>query len=303
MKKLTAIFVLTLSLSVEAKLHQWQHPDVQSAWQQGYKGQNTEVVIIDDFSSSDKCWGILEHKRKHQQHGLWVSDFARIVAPEASISRIDYTIDNNLPSQLKDPNSTKLTIINLSFGVTNDYTKSPSFDIRNADLLLSNEENSLVEYAKNGEAIVVKAAGNDTISTSYPLNRSNNTFDILDYGLRDGQSILFVGALNKNGTPTDQAQLTSYSNYAGNNANIQNHFVSVGVEDDITELSGTSFAAPIVSGYAAIIGSKFVNATPNQVVKQILDTARTDTIVNYSKDIHGCGEASLSRSLAPTEIK
>ncbi|WP_245466973.1 MULTISPECIES: S8 family serine peptidase [unclassified Mesorhizobium] len=76
----------------------------------------------------------------------------------------------------------------------------------------------------------------------------------------------------------------------------------VGVEGDKTGLYGTSFAAPIISGYAAIIGSKFTKATPVQITNDLLNTARTDTLANYDPSIYGKGEASLSRALAPVAI-
>jgi subtilisin family serine protease len=68
-------------------------------------------------------------------------------------------------------------------------------------------------------------------------------------------------------------------------------------------LYGTSFAAPVVSGYAAIVGSKFTRATATQISNQLLNTARQDTIANYSATLYGRGEASLSRALAPLSIK
>jgi subtilisin family serine protease len=71
----------------------------------------------------------------------------------------------------------------------------------------------------------------------------------------------------------------------------------------MTGLAGTSFAAPIVSGYAAIIGSKFRTATPTQITNQLLTTARQDTIANYNAAMHGRGEASLARALSPVTIK
>ncbi|MFM2349671.1 MAG: hypothetical protein RIR04_637, partial [Pseudomonadota bacterium] len=42
--------------------------------------------------------------------------------------------------------------------------------------------------------------------------------------------------------------------------------------------------------------------TPLQITNQLLDTARTDTILGYDVSIHGQGEASLSRALAPVSI-
>jgi subtilisin family serine protease len=68
-------------------------------------------------------------------------------------------------------------------------------------------------------------------------------------------------------------------------------------------IADTSFAAPIISAYGAIIGSKFTSATPTQITLQLLNTARTDTLKNYSASVYGNGEASLSRALEPISIR
>jgi subtilisin family serine protease len=68
---------------------------------------------------------------------------------------------------------------------------------------------------------------------------------------------------------------------------------------DFPVTSGTSFAAPLVAGYTSIIMQKFPNLSAANTSNIILDTARTDTITGYSATIHGKGEASLSRALAP----
>jgi len=57
--------------------------------------------------------------------------------------------------------------------------------------------------------------------------------------------------LSCNGSTTAKASLASYSNYAGSDSAIQKNFLVVGVKGDTTGLYGTSFAAPIISGYAA----------------------------------------------------
>jgi hypothetical protein len=51
------------------------------------------------------------------------------------------------------------------------------------------------------------------------------------------------------------------------------------------------------------LGSKFKSATPLQITNQLLSTARKDTIRGYNPAIHGRGEASLTRALAPVTIK
>ena len=113
----------------------------------------------------------------------------------------------------------------------------------------------------------------------------------------------FVGALDRNGTTTNKANLAYYSNYAGADSKVQNNFLVVGVRGDLTGLYGTSFAAPVITGYASVLGSKFTSATPTQITNQLLTTARQDTINNYSAAVYGRGEASITRALAPVSIK
>ena len=65
---------------------------------------------------------------------------------------------------------------------------------------------------------------------------------------------------------------------------------------------GTSYAAPVVAGYAAVVMQKFPNLTAQNTSSIILDTARYDTLTcnpNCDPTIYGKGEASLSRALAP----
>ena len=64
-------------------------------------------------------------------------------------------------------------------------------------------------------------------------------------------------------------------------------------------LYGTSFAALVVAGYAAIVGSKFATKDAAMVASQLLSTAREDTNFGYNFAIHGQGEACLSCALAP----
>ena len=77
----------------------------------------------------------------------------------------------------------------------------------------------------------------------------------------------------------------------------------VGVDGARTGLYGTSFAAPIITGYSAILSSKFTNASSTQIANQLLNTARQDTISNFNAATHGRGEASITRSLAPINIR
>ena len=162
-------------------------------------------------------------------------------------------------------------------------------------------EASIINYARDGRAVVVKAAGNDGVAVG--AANSAGRVDYLNRDLIGRQSAIFVGALSSHGTPEAKASMAWYSNTAGSNPIVQNQFLVVGVTGDKTSLYGTSFAAPIVSGYAAVLGSKFTRATPTQITNQLLSTARKDTVAGYSAAIHGRGEASIARALSPRAIQ
>lgn len=266
----------------------WMSSDVAAAWAQGYKGQGTTVRIVDQFSGPSNITGNLTGITTRATHGYWVTNEARLIAPAAAVSPIDFS--NNSAIRL----NRGLNIINASYGMQGAAGYSVD------DVNWGAREGSMVSYAKNGQAIVVKSAGNDATSVGGVTAR--NTQDYLAHALTGAQSAIFVGALTTNGTTAKPATLASYSSKAGDNPDVQKQFVVVGVESSKTRLAGTSFAAPIVTGYAAILGSKFRGATATQVTNQLLDTARTDTIANYNASVHGRGEASLSRALAPKTI-
>lgn len=280
--------VLKVTVSTPV-LRNWMSPDVKVAWQAGFKGQGTTVTVIDDFTSRDKFSGNLDGKKRTQLHGDWTTLEIGLLAPSASLKTVDFNGSNAITLS-----SSGLNVLNLSYGLyaTAGYTVQ--------QIGFTNLENSIVAAAQ-GRAVVAKAAGNDAIAIGGV--DSSGDQDYLNIALEGGSSVLYVGALNSNGTVNAKTSLASYSNYAGSDTWVQSHFITVGVAGNKTGLYGTSFAAPVIAGYSAILGSKFKTATATQITNQLLSTARTDTIQNYSADVYGVGEASLSRALAPASIQ
>jgi subtilisin family serine protease len=270
-------------------LRNWMSADVKVAWQAGFKGQGTTVTVIDDFTSRDKFSGNLDGKRRTQRHGEWTSLEIGLLAPSASLKTVDFNGSNAITLA-----NSGLNVLNLSYGLyaTAGYTVQ--------QIGFTNLENSIVA-AGQGRAVVAKAAGNDSIAVGAVDNSGDQ--DYLNIALEGGSSVLYVGALNGNGTVNAKTSLAYYSNYAGSDTWVQSHFITAGVEGGKTGLYGTSFAAPVIAGYAAILGSKFKSATATQITNQLLSTARTDTISNYSPSVYGVGEASLARALAPSSIR
>ncbi len=264
--------------------------DVGEAWAQGYKGAGTTITFVDDFRSKNFLRGKLGAKSENLLHGQWTLKEASLIAPSANVATQDFYSGTSV--QLT---STGLNILNLSYAM---YYRN---GLDASKISWSQQESSVIDHAKNGLAVVSKAAGNDAV----PIGRSNRSgnVDYLNTALRGAASAIYVGALSKNGTPTAKASLANYSNTAGTDLTTQNQFVVVGVDNSKTGLSGTSFAAPVISGYAAILGSKFTGASPADITNQLLSTARTDTVVKYNPAIYGRGEASLSRALAPVSMK
>ncbi|WP_430464007.1 S8 family serine peptidase [Tabrizicola sp.] len=282
-----ASLVLSATAAYAQEVRSWMNSEIGDAWSQGFKGQGTSITVVDDFRSNYGYYGDLRGYTELRRHGEWTALETSMIAPSAKVYAHDF--GNTRAVKLQRG----LNTLNLSYGMmaADGYS----------GVRWGQRESSIVGYARDGKAVVVKAAGNDAVAVG--AANSSGLVDYLNRDLVGKQSAIFVGALNSHGTIDDKASLAWYSNTAGANTVVQNQFVVVGVTGDTTGLYGTSFAAPIVAGYAAVLGSKFSKATPTQITNQLLNTARQDTISGYSADVHGRGEASIARALAPSAIK
>jgi hypothetical protein len=273
--------------------YSWMSADVPSAWAAGYKGQGSTITMVDEFSGRDPFWGNLTGTWQYQLHGYWTTEEAGLIAPSAAITRQSFYSGTAVKLA-----PTGLNVVNLSYAMyaAEGYPLS--------SIGWSAQEASIIQYATNGQAVISKAAGNDAVAVGTPVTSGSyaGNQDYLATALIGTKSAIFAGALNSNGTTTNKASLAWYSDYAGSNTAVQSHFLVVGVAGDQTSLYGTSFAAPIISGYSAILGSKFKGATSTQITNQLLSTARTDTLLNYNAATYGRGEASLANALAPLSI-
>lgn len=269
--------------------YNWMSPEIKNAWTQGYRGQGTTITVVDDFSSRNGFSGNLGDGTRVLRHGDWTFKEIYMLAPYASMKKDEFTQAQTVRLYAG------LNILNLSYGMF----ASSQYSLN--QLAWSSQESSIIQYARNGAAVVVKAAGNYSVAVT--AANAQGQKDFLNLALVGAQSALFVGALDRNGTTTNKANIASYSNYAGADASVQQRFLMVGVRGDLTGLYGTSFAAPVISAYSSVLGSKFKQATATQISNQLLNTARQDTIMNYNVAIHGRGEASITRALAPVSIR
>lgn len=280
----------TLSAAT-APYYCWMSSEIKGAWNAGFKGAGVAMTFVDDYTSADAFAGNLGDGTITQLHGEWTRKEALMLAPEATAYRDDF---NDEVAVFLQPN--RLNVLNLSYtfgSMASFYT--PSFNWGAYP-----QEESIINAARNGTAVISKSAGNDAVAVG---TAKKGVLDYLGTALIGTQSTIFAGSLDFNGTTSNKAPLSYYSNYAGSNPDVQSHFLVVGVDYKATGLAGTSFAAPVIAGYAAVLGSKFTTASPTAIVNTLLSTARTDTIVNYSPSVHGRGEASIKNALAPVSIQ
>jgi len=305
--------------------------DVLAAWNQGWTGKGSNILLIDTYANRVGC-----SYANGNCHGIATMMNTDLIAPGATKFGLDYAFTTNFTGTAFDISGTNLTssksinVINMSWSFiysTNNWNCdsgcgiAPTSAVYNAGIAslantytnlnnVLNGTTSVANLSNFANSVIVQAAGNDALDSKYNLNA---------LGLSGNASVqnrlLVVGALNKNGTVASPATIATYSNTAGTNTSISDRFVvangtmpwtagSVKIDGSNfpANYMGTSFAAPQVAGYAAIVMQKFPNITASSTSNIILDTARTDTLScspNCDPTIYGKGEASLSRALAP----
>lgn len=159
-------------------------------------------------------------------------------------------------------------IINLSFG-----TKGESEDIVSA-----------IRYAKEKGVFVVVAAGND-----------NSNADLYTPA-GDDEDAYTVSAI------TPQYKKVSFSNY-GSSIDVAAPGVKVisTVPGGYAAWDGTSMAAPIVSGVAALVKAENPDLTPDQIA-EVLDSTATD-ILDKGEDLQsGYGVVDAYKAISKVKV-
>ncbi len=292
------VFSGLTSAQITPKYYDWMSGEVKSSgWDKGYSGQGTQIVTFDFFTTGDPFYAKLDSYNVSARHGSHVGKVTRLLAPNSTLRYVDY---NNTQMTAMPIDKAKINIINASLGLFTDKDLVKPGEVFGNTLV-----RDMINHSKNGTAIIVKAAGNDAINMGDALTSGAkiDKEDGLNTSLITSNSVIYVGALSNFGNVANKASMASYSNKAGTDVEFQKRFLVTGVRAYKIGVGGTSMAAPIVSSYAAIVGSKFKTATPTQVANQLLNTARTDTVMNYDPSIYGKGEVSITRALAPVSLK
>lgn len=206
-------------------------------------------------------------------------------------------------------NTKKAKVINWSYGAP--YQPGVTFEpLQGGDINAAR-----VAYNK---ALIVKAAGNGYEGIGQEFGTSFVT-DVQKNVLKSYlNNVIFVGALNYNGSSIaawsdrpGEACLQGLSEFKCTNKNKYKYYYIVapgyvdttaGSGNGSSYTQGTSFAAPIVAGAAALIKSRWPKLKPKQVRDILLRTA-TDMGKKGVDKVYGRGALNINKALKPIKGK
>ena len=158
------------------------------------------------------------------------------------------------------------SIINMSFG----KGQSPEKDV----------VDDAVRYAEKNDVLIVHAAGNSSdnvdIEENYPDDYYRKPKGFLFFKKKQNKNYITIGA---SGPSSGKDMAAEFSNYGPKDVDLFAPGVSVlsSVPDDGYEiLQGTSMAAPVVSGVAALVRSYFPKLSAKQVKEVLMAGAKKD---------------------------
>jgi cell wall-associated protease len=157
------------------------------------------------------------------------------------------------------------SVINMSFG------KGYSWDKRAVD--------RAVKYARKKDVLLVHAAGNSAQNNDKEDNFPNKTYEKKGlFGPKQADNWLEIGALSWKGGENMPA---SFSNYGKESVDVFApgvDILSTTPDQGYEKFSGTSMAAPVVAGVAAVIRSHYPGLTAAQVRQIIMASAEVQNV-------------------------
>ena len=288
----TKLNTITTSGEYKKNIKQYDTIHMGAAHARGFTGKNTSINIVDDFNT---------------YHGYSVYEIAQNIAPDANIVRTNIaTPQNTLQSYDYIANA-----INKSetFNIYNASWQIPSSESVNAARAIYNSPDSIKSYAAaqeymyaqtsqnfitqirnsvvDNDSIFVWAAGNESKTESGALSALPLAFPELN-----GHFVNVVSVDNNN-------NLAWYSNQCGITQNYCIAAPGSAWKTDASDYnSGTSFAAPVVSGAIATIREAFPYMKTEDITKLLFVTAR-DLGETGVDSVFGWGLLDMERATRP----
>lgn len=261
-----------------------QYNDIRAAYSlaRGYTGKNSYIAVFDSNNTTS--------------HGANVAALAGgTIAPDANVNiytvaRSQYDFDSfyEIGNTIQNATTDGANIYNFSWSA-DIYANQIRSRHHMEQLTDKNFINSLTNAASTNDAIFVWAAGNDSNSQSSALSAMPLHIPELN-----GHFVNVVAWDSATGS------LAYYSNECG----ITKNYCITAPGSDINApatneiISGTSFAAPIVSAAIAVIREAFPYMQANQITALLFETARDIGEVGVDT-VYGHGMLDLERATRP----
>lgn len=262
-----------------------QYDDIRLAYSlaRGYTGRGTTIAVLD---SDTNYW-----------HGAAVASIAGgTVAPNATITSYaiasghdDFISYNKIGDIIAT--ATDANVFNASWTVT-----MPAAEINSRATLIAHTGDNFIrqisDAATTRDAIFVWAAGNDGMKDSGALSAMPRVIPELD-----GHFINVVA------WDSDAKRLADYSNACGVTRNYCITAPGNNIANDATKrpVSGTSFAAPIVSAAVAVLREAYPYMTAPQITELLFTTAQ-DLGTPGVDEVYGWGMLDMERATRPVGV-
>jgi hypothetical protein len=265
---------------------------VAFAHERGILGRDVRILVLEDSGTGEhetlKGWIESASKERAREgftqkvdHGAGMAYLIRSLAPESK------ALVEHIGELSKAQKSYKAQIINASFGskTSGDFEKN------------------FGGFVDNHDVIIIKSAGNnqEDLSLDPELSGSEDLWP----------QVIFAGNLRPDYRPATS------SGVPGENENIQNRFLWTVATDtfsatgpvgsgQVSPISGTSGAAAIISGAAALIKSAHPEFTMDRVSEVLLESADRDITSLFGGHGHNAvytPDAELATQRAYTQWK
>jgi subtilisin family serine protease len=237
-------------------------------------------VMAGTPSHGTHCSGIIAAARNNSVGMDGIADNVRIMMVRAVPDGDEH--DKDIANAIRYAVDNGAKVISMSFGKSFSPEK--------------NWVDDAVKYAESKDVLLVHAAGNDAKNIDTAENYPNPVF--LDNSGK-AKNFITVGA---SGDPTNGGFTASFSNYGKNQVDVfapgVNIYSTLPGGNKYGNFSGTSMAAPVVAGIAALIREYFPDLTAEQVkyvieqsvtpIKEKVKLPGTDQMV-YLSDISKSG--------------
>ncbi len=245
----------------------------------GYGNGNPQNLVADENHGTHVA-GIIAAERNNGKGIKGVANNVALMSLRAVPNGDEY--DKDIAKAIRYAVDNGAKIINASFGKSFSPNAEWVYDA--------------IKYAAENDVLIVHAAGNDGLDLDSPTN-PNFPNDQINNGPEIADNVITVGALDsKYGSEI----VASYSNYGVVNVDVfapGSDIYSTNPGNKYEFSNGTSFAAPGVSGIAALIRSQHPKLTAAEVKKIIMvsglkiktsvilagDTSKVSTLDKISK--------------------